>query len=1660
MKYLITPLFYSLAILSVPATAAISSSDSSQLPPGLLQNNAPPVVMLTMPKDHQLFFKAYSDYEDLDGGDVETTFKPTIEYVGYFDNKLCYEYNSVNGWLEPKTEVYSETITVGSEQRTAWYCNKNGTKYWSGNFLNWASMTRIDILRQTFYGGKRVNPQPSNIDGVLLERSHIPGDAHSFAKYYDKADLPQLTPYPPSDDLSCPSTSKNTQKCSMVQKGITLCNTTYNSTTAEGAVSEGTLGLTNDFLLSQNTENRPLIRVARGNFSLWAAGERIQCKYWESLELNGGTSNITNELSDPANSAKLNSGDISQAYNKLMEDLFPTVASQPGYYFFHDSPSVNTNKEGGKYVAKYEPDYSKKNYTQKLVDLQARVIACPSTIPRELPSSSICTLYGSKYKPTGLLQSTDPKIAQVQWGLISGSFKSNITGGTLRRHVGPISNEIDKDGEFNYIKSTAKDDGGIIAFLDNLRIVNWGYYKNPDSPANTSTPNSQKSSYVGWDGDNCGAAANSFPWGKLASFGNGSCVSWGNPLSEILLDAYNYLAGKTAHSRPLDENFFTNSVAKRAMTSLEWTDNPLAKSPTDKSSLKKCSNLNVLAINGSTTSWDKNDITDFGSLTTAEIEKNTNIIGSQDLKGQYFIPVKVDDTSSVCKPGTIKNLTDVTGTCPDAPSLAGGYLMAGMAYKAHITPKINPNGYDSSIKTLAVSLAMGEAKIGINTNNVDGDDVVILPSCLNKSKINSVGMGTCAIVDFKILERDKTSGTYLIIWEDSQQGSDFDQDATQVIRYSFDGSKLKVTNKVLSESTGDDVELGYTISGLTANEGPNGFIDIHSNTSAESIYTPGPSTNKVLESPLFYAAKWGGFKDKAQKDTSGKDVFDQMPMDKSEYDVRDSKTRENKPDGIPDNYLEVVNPVTLTKDIKDLLQPASPAVFTYAAIGSVNTLDDGTGLSISALFRPDLELDLSSSEKPVSWLGSLAAYGRDAAGNLLDSYGKTITFKTELDDKGTPVTYANENPISALDFSSPIWSAEKNLAKITDYTTQVTYTDDRIKGRYIFTALDANNDGLITLADSTTTHVPFDTTEGFPATDTTKRARWLDTTAGTETDLVNYIRGQENNNYRSRRLDFIANYSDKKDGETDTKEPWLLGDIINSSPLIVGAPKAGYDRDYGDETYNAFREHYKNRRNVAYVGANDGMLHAFAVNTAGPYTAGDELWGYIPFNLLPHVKWLAEKDYHHNYYVDGRVKFYDVNIFDEKDTDHPGGWGTLLVVTMRTGGKAYPIDADGDGTSEHNLRSAIILMDVTNPEKPPTLIAEIPLPDASFTTVNPDIVKFRERDTDGKFTTNNWYLAVATGVTDPKDFTSNLIPKLYLFDLSVGKMSWVNSAGTAIGSTQGWVGGINSRDWDGDYKDDYIYFGTVEGTPVAPSGQLYRTKVNVDGTVATPAKVLDIGTDKRAFAATPFTVVDKKGKYWVFAGTGRYFVDDDNLYNNNQNTYYAVKEPVDTAGDIKVSTAKTSLVNLTGINVQKNEAALIGGGTIANRKDLETKIRDASGWFFDLETVNSRNYTSTILVNNVLVFNTYEPGDACSPYGYSSQYQLDFFSGLPRAIRNSTSIEKLDKSRKIGDGAASDPSPGNKTTTGTSLGGIDISEIAPATARSSRQSWRELPFSR
>jgi type IV pilus assembly protein PilY1 len=161
-------------------------------PLGVVQAGKP-MVMLTMARDHTLFYEAYNDASDIDGdGLLDIRFKPTITYLGLFDSALCYKYSGAS--TATSTDgLFSPAYAADALGR----CSSDTNGGWSGNWLNYVTTSRVDALRKVLYGGHR---EVDTASQTILRRAYIPQDAHSWAKEYqstavDGYDITQYTPF-------------------------------------------------------------------------------------------------------------------------------------------------------------------------------------------------------------------------------------------------------------------------------------------------------------------------------------------------------------------------------------------------------------------------------------------------------------------------------------------------------------------------------------------------------------------------------------------------------------------------------------------------------------------------------------------------------------------------------------------------------------------------------------------------------------------------------------------------------------------------------------------------------------------------------------------------------------------------------------------------------------------------------------------------------------------------------------------------------------------------------------------------------------------------------------------------------------------------------------------------------------------------------------------------------------------------------------------------------------------------------------------------------------------------------------------------------------------------------------------------------------------------
>jgi hypothetical protein len=346
-------------------------------------------------------------------------------------------------------------------------------------------------------------------------------------------------------------------------------------------------------------------------------------------------------------------------------------------------------------------------------------------------------------------------------------------------------------------------------------------------------------------------------------------------------------------------------------------------------------------------------------------------------------------------------------------------------------------------------------------------------------------------------------------------------------------------------------------------------------------------------------------------------------------------------------------------------------------------------------------------------------------------------------------------------------------------------------------------------------------------------------------DKVEYVRGR-----RSKETQFT--------GGTLRQRYSILGDIIHSRPVYVGQPKAAYTFN----NYQTFKAVARDAR--VYVGANDGMVHAFdATNTASDY--GKEVFAYIPSMVVSNLGALSANPYVHTYFVDGELTTGDAYV----DTGDGGGtrWHTILTGGLGAGGKGFfaldvttPVPA---GDTEANAKSKILW--------------EI------GTTSDVDLGYTFSRVTVARLKTGQWVAIAGNGYdsTDGK-------PVLYLIDIATGAVAKSYADTTAGSATD--KNGLSSPtvvDVNGDNKADYVYAGDINGnmwrfdlTSVATN----PLTTSAASTEVTSYK-LYTGSASQPITAAPDVSSHPDGGYMVFFGTGRGFTSADIADTTTQSIY-------------------------------------------------------------------------------------------------------------------------------------------------------------------------------
>ena len=420
-------------------------------------------------------------------------------------------------------------------------------------------------------------------------------------------------------------------------------------------------------------------------------------------------------------------------------------------------------------------------------------------------------------------------------------------------------------------------------------------------------------------------------------------------------------------------------------------------------------------------------------------------------------------------------------------------------------------------------------------------------------------------------------------------------------------------------------------------------------------------------------------------------------------------------------------------------------------------------------------------------------------------------------------------------------------------------------------------------------------------------------------DNVAYIRGDQSN--------------EQQKGKTlRDRMGTVLGDIVDSSPLYV------------KDTH------------TIYVGANDGMLHAFDAET------GEELFAYIPagirFSGTTGLGSLSDPQYVHTWFVDGPV---------------------VASSLARTPGTNYLVGALGRGgkglfglnvTAPESFGTTNVLWDKTGSAAPANM---------GQVLGEPLIVKLNDGTTG---------LIASNGVNSSTGTAS-----LFILSLSTGAVVKELDTGATgdngLSAPRGW-------DNDGNGTVDFVYAGDLKGN-------LWKfdlsDKSSSKWDIANGKKPMFVATDASnnrqpitaglALAKDPTT-----GKRWVFIGTGKFMEDSDLVDDSIQSMYGVIDDGVvkgrTSSGDGDLQ--KRSII----------QAGLSAGRPVRGFEPNATLASSKKGWYIDLLTPPTNTPEGERIINRPLVSGTVlitasmiPPKDeaTCSAGGRGYINALDAFSG-------------------------------------------------------------------
>ncbi|GMG88577.1 pilus assembly protein [Biformimicrobium ophioploci] len=386
--------------------------------------------------------------------------------------------------------------------------------------------------------------------------------------------------------------------------------------------------------------------------------------------------------------------------------------------------------------------------------------------------------------------------------------------------------------------------------------------------------------------------------------------------------------------------------------------------------------------------------------------------------------------------------------------------------------------------------------------------------------------------------------------------------------------------------------------------------------------------------------------------TSDGDISNLLDDYDNDSDVDESDNNESL-----DDVVNALYDIDLRPDLKDDdNEPVKNNITTYLV-----------GFADAALANNQLMKDAGAAG------GGEFIYASNAA-NLNKAFNEAIAAITN--SVGTQASVAFNS--TSLDTGSVIYSAKFDTA---DWSGELFARRIDPTSRTITTTLWEAGEQLANETSSSREIITFKDGDGVPFTVSAltdagssiqEQDLYVNASTGATDDVdqwddrIAYLRGDTSKDaldgFRPRGL-----FPSSSSVSGSTK---LLGDIVHSTPVYVGKPEMGWPTSFGggNNSYEQYKIDQDSRTPMVYVGANDGLLHAFNANT------GEEEFAYMPGKVFNSQRYdgahiYTSTEYDHEYYVDLTPSVSDVYI--DPDGGSQQDWRTVLIGGLRGGGAGY-----------------------------------------------------------------------------------------------------------------------------------------------------------------------------------------------------------------------------------------------------------------------------------------------------------------------------------------------------------------------------------------------------